>query len=155
MDLNKVMLLGRLTRDPEVRTTTSGTMVATLGMATNSSYKDSSGQRQEKAEYHDVVVWSKLAEIAQQYLSKGRRVFVEGRLQTRDWTGTDGVRKFKTEIVAENLIMLDGPKGNEAGYSAAGNSGAPRPAGQPPRPAQAASAAPVDEEEIRVEDIPF
>ncbi len=155
MDLNKVMLLGRLTRDPEVRTTTSGTMVATLGLATNSSYKDSSGQRQEKAEYHDVVVWSKLAEIAQQYLSKGRRVFVEGRLQTRDWTGTDGVRKFKTEIVAENLIMLDGPKGNEAGYSAAGNSGASRPAGQPPRPAQAASAAPVDEEEIRVEDIPF
>jgi single-strand DNA-binding protein len=155
MDLNKVMLLGRLTRDPEVRTTTSGTMVATLGLATNSSYKDSSGQRQEKAEYHDVVVWSKLAEIAQQYLSKGRRVFVEGRLQTRDWTGTDGVRKFKTEIVAENLIMLDGPKGNDAGYSAAGNSGAPHAAGQPPRPAQAAAPAPVDEEEIRVEDIPF
>ncbi|MEK7648111.1 MAG: single-stranded DNA-binding protein [Patescibacteria group bacterium] len=155
MDLNKVMLLGRLTRDPEVRTTTGGTMVANLAIATNSFYKDSAGQKTEKVEYHDIVVWSKLAEIAQQFLSKGRRVFVEGRLQTRDWTGTDGVRKFKTEVVAENLIMLDGPKGNEAGYSAAGNSGAPRAAGQPPRPTSAAAAAPVDEEEIRVEDIPF
>ncbi len=107
MDLNKVMLIGRMTKNPEVRTTPNGKNVATFSVATNHSYKDASGQRQEKGEFHNIVAWGKLAEICGQYLTKGRRVYLEGRLQTRDWTGQDGVKRYSTEIIAENMILLD------------------------------------------------
>lgn len=149
MDLNKVMIIGRLTRDPEVRNTPNGQVVANFSVATNQLWKDASGQRQERVEYTDIVAWSKLAEICQQYLGKGRRVYVEGRLQTRDWTGNDGVRRFKTEVVAENMIMLDNPRGmgQDMGGSQATSSSQ---AGQAVGPAPA-----VDEEEIKIEDIPF
>ena len=119
MDLNRATILGRLTRDPEVRNTPSGQSVSTIGVATNRVWTDNTGVRQERVEFHDVVLWGKLAEIAGQYLSKGRRIYVEGRLQTRDWVGQDGVKRYKTEIVANNLIMLDGPRGSaptQAGY---------------------------------------
>lgn len=142
MDLNRATVLGRLTRDPELRSTTSGKSVATLAVATNRVWTDQSGQKQEQAEYHDCVLWGKLADIAGQYLSKGRRVYVEGRLQTRDWTGNDGVKRYRTEIVADNLIMLDGARG----------AGAPNMGGNDDGPP------PMDDsgvDEIKVEDIPF
>lgn len=112
MDLNKVMIIGRLTRDPELRTTPGGASVCRLGLATNFVYTNQqSGQKVEQVEYHNVVVWRKLAEIANQYLKKGRRVYIEGRLQTQSWDGKDGVKRSRTEIVADNMIMLDGGQG--------------------------------------------
>jgi len=107
MDLNKAMIIGRLTRDPETRTIPSGSNVCTFGIATNLMWKDASGQKQEKVEYHNIVTWRKLADICSQYLTKGKKVYIEGRIQTRDWIGQDGVRRNRTEIVAENMIMLD------------------------------------------------
>ncbi len=147
MDLNRATIIGRLTRDPEVRTTPSGQSVATLSLATNRVWTDTSGTRQERADYHNVVVWRKLAEIAGQYLSKGRRVYVEGRIETRDWTGQDGVKRYRTEIIAENMIMLDGPRG---GSGAPGGTGAPAE-----EAAGGAPQMPPRDEEIKVEDIPF
>ncbi|PLX26593.1 single-stranded DNA-binding protein [Candidatus Parcubacteria bacterium] len=145
MDLNRATVLGRLTRDPEVKTTPSGQSVANLGVATNRVWTDNSGSRQEKVEYHNIVLWGKLADIAGQYLGKGRRVYIEGRIETRDWTGQDGVKRYRTEIVASNLIMLDGPKGSSA--PASGDDAPPVPQ-EPP-------AGPAGEDEIKVEDIPF
>lgn len=109
--LNKVLLIGNLTRDPELRYTPQGTAVCTLSIATNRSWTASEGgERNEQTEYHRVVAWSKLAEICGQLLKKGRKIFVEGRLQTRDWTTKDGQKRQTTEIVIDNMIMLDGPK---------------------------------------------
>ncbi|MEK7139322.1 MAG: single-stranded DNA-binding protein [Patescibacteria group bacterium] len=142
MNLNKVMIIGNLTRDPEVRTTPQGTNVASFSVATNFVWKDTAGQKQEKAEFHSVVAWRKLADICGQYLHKGSKVYIEGRLQTRDWESQDGVKHYKTEIVADNMVMLD-RRGSDGGAS--------RPV-SPPAPA--ASDEPV-EEEIKVEDIPF
>lgn len=141
MDLNRASILGRLTRDPEVRTTNTGQTVTTVGVATNRTWTDQNGVKQERVEYHNCVLWGKLADIAGQYLTKGRRVYFDGRLQTRDWTGQDGVKRYRTEIVAENMIMLDGPRGSGSGAPAAGNSAPPPPSD--------------DLEEIKVEDIPF
>jgi len=106
-DLNKVMIIGNLTRDPEMRMTPSGQSVASYAVATNRQWKDQSGETQSNAEFHDVVAWGKLAEIVEQYLHKGMRVYIEGRLQTRSWEGQDGVKRNKTEIVASDVIMLD------------------------------------------------
>jgi len=109
MNLNKVYLIGRLASDPEFRTTPSGQEVATLRMATNRVWKDSSsGEKREATEFHSIVVWGRLAQIANQYLNKGAMAMIEGRLQTRSWEGQDGVKRYRTEIVAENLQL--GPK---------------------------------------------
>ncbi|MFH1244443.1 MAG: single-stranded DNA-binding protein [bacterium] len=106
--LNKVMLIGNLTRDVEVRYTPSGTAVATFGLATNRSWSaGDSGERQEETQFHRIVAWSKLAEICGQLLFKGRKIFIEGRLQTRKFTGQDGLQREITEIVAENMMILD------------------------------------------------
>lgn len=106
--LNKVMLIGNLTRDVEVRYTPSGTAVATFGLATNRSWSSGDGQdRQEETQFHRIVAWSKLAEICGQLLFKGRKIFIEGRLQTRKFTGQDGQQREITEIVAENMMILD------------------------------------------------
>ncbi len=151
MNLNRAQLIGNLTRDPEIRTTPNGQNVATFGVATSSSWKDASGQKQERVEFHNIVAWGKLADICKQYLGKGRKVFVEGRLQTREWQGTDGVKKNRTEIVAENMIMLDkAPQGT----GSAGAAWSPTPRAASPVAEFAATAAPA-EEEIKVEDIPF
>lgn len=107
MNLNKAMIIGNLTRDPEMRTTTSGQNVVTFSVATNRIWTNPSGQRQEAVEYHNVVAWGKLAEICRQFLGKGRKVYIEGRLQTREWVGQDGAKRNRTEIVTENMIMLD------------------------------------------------
>ena len=107
MNLNKAMIIGNLTRDPEIRNTPSGVTVASFGVATNLIWTDQSGQRQEKVEFHNVVLWSPLAEIAEKYLKKGSQVYVEGKLTTRSYE-TDGVKKYITEIVGRELTLLGG-----------------------------------------------
>lgn len=112
--LNRVQLIGNLTRDPEMRQTASGQTIATFSVATNFTWTDQSGVRQTKADFHNVVAWRRLAEICGQYLKKGRKVFVEGRLTHREWEGPDGVKRTRTEIVLENMIMLDSGRDIEA-----------------------------------------
>jgi single-strand DNA-binding protein len=110
--VNKVILIGNLGRDPEVRYTRDGTPVANLNIATTESWNDGSGQRQERTEWHKVVAWGKLAEIAKEYLSKGKQVYVEGRLQTRPWEDKEGVKRYTTEIRADQMVMLGGRGGD-------------------------------------------
>jgi len=106
--LNKVLLIGNLTRDPELRYTPQGTPVCTFGLATNRSWVPSTGgDRQEETEFHRIVSWQKLAELCSQLLFKGRKVYVEGRLQTRSWTSQDGQERSATEVVIDNMIILD------------------------------------------------
>jgi single-strand DNA-binding protein len=113
--LNKVILIGNLTRDPELRYTPSGTAVCTFSLATNRDWVDSSGQKQEEVEYTRVVSWNKLAEICSQLLNKGRKVYVEGRLQTRTWQNQEGQEKQTTEVVISEMIALGEPKGSMGG----------------------------------------
>ena len=148
MNLNKAMIIGNLTRDPEVRTTPQGTSVASFGVATNFVWKDQSGQKQEKAEFHNVVAWRKLADIIGQYLKKGSKIYIEGRLQTRDWTGQDGVKRYRTEIIADNMIMLDS-RGAGAQPSVAHTD---LPTIEEPAPIKETES---DSDEIKLEDIPF
>lgn len=105
--LNKVQLIGNLTRDPELRYTPQGTAVCTLGLATNRSWVTESGEKKEDVEFHRVIAWNKLGELCSQLLFKGRKVFVEGRLQTRQWTGQDGANHQMTEVVISDMIILD------------------------------------------------
>lgn len=105
--INKVILIGNLTRDPEIRQTPNGQAVTTFGIATNRDWVTRDGQRHTSSEYHELVAWSKLAEISGQYLKKGKLVYVEGYLKTRSWDTPEGVKKFKTEIVVQDMIMLD------------------------------------------------
>ncbi len=105
--LNKVILIGNLTRDPELRYTPQGTAVCTFGLATNRQWVTEAGEKKEEAEFHRLVAWNKLAEICSQLLTKGRKVYVEGRLQTRSWTGQDGTQRTSTEIVISDMIILD------------------------------------------------
>jgi len=123
--LNKVMLIGNLGRDPEVRSTTSGQQVANFTLATNRRWTDKGGQRQEQTEWHQIVCWGKTAEIAAQYLTKGKQIFVEGRIQTRSWEDRQsGEKKYRTEIICENFQMLGqrggGPEMDAGGPSAGG-----------------------------------
>ena len=105
--LNKVMLIGNLTRDPEMRYTPQGTAVCTFGVATNRSWTTDTGEKKDEADFHNIVAWSKLAEICTQLLKKGRKVYVEGRLSTRSWQGTDGTQKQRTEVVINDMVILD------------------------------------------------
>jgi len=105
--LNKVMLIGNLTRDPEMKYTASGANVTTFGMATNKSWRDDSGELKELAEFHNIVAWNKLAEICQQLLATGMKVYVEGSLNTRSWEGDDGQKRYRTEVRITNMILLD------------------------------------------------
>ncbi|HEX9941851.1 MAG TPA: single-stranded DNA-binding protein [Thermoanaerobaculia bacterium] len=111
--VNKVILIGNLGRDPEVRSTPSGQPVASFTLATNRRWKDKNGQRQEQTEWHNIVVWGKQAEVAGQYLTKGKQIYLEGRLQTRSWDDRQtGEKRYRTEIVCENFQML-GQRGGE------------------------------------------
>lgn len=149
------MLIGNLTRDPEIRTTPTGQTVASFSVATNYVWTDQSGQKRDKAEFHNIVAWRRLAEIIGQYLKKGSKIYIEGRMQTRDWVGQDGVKRYRTEVIAENMIMLD--------RAGAANQ-MPRPE-QPPMPTEPVidveeavgglEDGDTSEEEIRVENIPF
>ena len=107
--LNRVMLIGNLTRDPESRYTPNQTLVCSFGLATNREWVNDAGERQSSVEYHNLVVWSKLAEICKNLLHKGNKIYVEGRLQTRDWQTKDGQARRSTEIVVENMILLTRP----------------------------------------------
>lgn len=148
MDLNRATLIGRLTRDPELRSLPSGKTVTTFGLATGRVWTDAQGQKQKQTEFHNIVMWSKLGEIANQYLRKGRQAYIEGRLQTRDWTGQDGVKRYRTEIVADNMIMLGSrPEGGVEPLASA--------AAEPVNVPVPGEAAEVLEGEIKVEDIPF
>lgn len=111
--LNKVQLIGNLTRDPELRYTPSGNAVASFSMATNREYKKENGEKVEDAEFHRIVAWNKLAELIGQYLKKGSKIFIEGRLSTRKWTGQDGSEKQTTEIVVDDVLFLDNGNGKE------------------------------------------
>lgn len=113
--LNKVQLIGNLTRDPELRYTPQGTAVCTFGLATNRTWVTEAGEKKEETEFHRVVAWNKLAEICSQYLQKGRRTYVEGRLQTRQWTAQDGSSRQTTEVVINEMIILDSRKTDELG----------------------------------------
>ncbi|MFN0159408.1 MAG: single-stranded DNA-binding protein, partial [Bacteroidota bacterium] len=114
--LNKVQLIGNLGKDPELRYTTAGVAVATFTIATNESWKDQDGNLQERTEWHNIVAWRKLAEICGEWLKKGKKVYIEGRLQTRSYDDKNtGTKKYITEIVADNMIMLDGKGGAESG----------------------------------------
>lgn len=106
--LNKVLLIGNMTRDPELRYTPQGTAVCTFGVATNRSWTTEDGERKEDVEFHNVVVWQRLAEICSQFLSKGRQVYIEGRLSTREWEAQDGTKRRTTEVVANEVIFLGG-----------------------------------------------
>lgn len=112
--LNKVQIIGHLGADPELRYTTNGQAVATFNVATTDSWTDAQGQAQERTEWHRVVAWRKLGEIAGEYLSKGKQVYIEGQLQTRSWDDQNGVKRYTTEINAREMIMLGG-KGDAAG----------------------------------------
>ena len=142
---NKAILIGRLGRDPEVRYTTSGTAVADFSVATNEVWTDQSGERQERTEWHRIVVWRRLAEICEKYLRKGSLVMIEGRIQTREWEDRDGNRRRTTEIIALGMKMLD--------------SRTDRMGGGPPadRPARRSSAPPQPSQEVEItdDDIPF
>ncbi len=126
MSVNKVILVGRLGRDPETRFTSGGQAVANFSLATDSSYKDKNGERQKRTEWHKLVVWGKQAEIAQQYLKKGSQVYVEGRLQTREWQDKEGQKRQTTEIVVTDFRMLGG-RGD--GMAAGAGGGAARSGG--------------------------
>ncbi|MBI2052880.1 MAG: single-stranded DNA-binding protein [Candidatus Ryanbacteria bacterium] len=143
MNLNKVFLIGNLTRDPELRTLPSGKPVVSFGVATNRIWNDESGKRQQVPEFHNIVLFGKLAEIAKQYLSKGKMVFIEGRIQTRSWEGQDGSKKNRTEIIAERLQL--GPRGG----------GAPAPAPAAKEEVVETIEYPHDEGEINASEIPF
>ncbi len=144
------MLIGRLTRDPEVRTIPSGESVASFSVATGRQWTDrQTNEKKSQTEFHNIVAWRRLAEICAQYLKKGRQVYIEGRLQTRSWDDPSGVKKYRTEIVAENMIMLG--SGGASGDSMNSAAAAAAPANDvPPAPQQVPG-----EETISVEDIPF
>ena len=151
--LNKVMLIGNLTRDPEMRYTNSGTPVVTFGMATNKSWKDAEGETKEIAEFHNLVAWNKMAEICQQLLAKGMKVYIEGSLNTRSWEADDGSTKYKTEIRVEDMILLD-----SKGKQGAGTAGVEAPSEKPEEKASepAEEEAPAEEDQDPLEeDLPF
>ena|SRR3989338_3908904 len=154
MDLNRVEVIGRLTADPQLRTTPSGATVANFSVATNFTYTDQSGQKKEVVEYHNIVAWRKLAEIIGQYMKKGKRVYIAGRLQTRSWEGQDGAKKYRTEIIASDMIMLDGPRDARAGDISDSSQGEPRDSSSQPEPAEELPVIQADED-IKAEDIPF
>ena len=149
MDLNRAEIIGRLTKDPEVRQTPSGQTVISFTVATNYVRKNAAGERVEQTEFHNCVVWGKLAEICGQYLVKGKQVYVEGRLQTRKWQAQDGSEKQRTEIVADTMQML-----GRAGDSPARRS-APAQSAPPIEETPNESPVPEGDEGIKVEEIPF
>lgn len=145
MNLNRVILIGRLAADPESRTIPSGQDVATLRVVTNRVWTNPSGQKQEQAEFHSVTLWGRLAQIASQYLKKGGLVMIEGRLQTRSWTGQDNVKRYRTEVVAENIQL--GPRSSQDSVGSTGGLSQKFTS----RPA---ASAPVKAKEIEEEEIP-
>ncbi len=137
--VNKVILIGNSGADPELRYTPGGTAVSNFSIATNESWTDSSGERQERTEWHRIVVWGRLAEICNQYLRKGSKVYIEGKLQTRSWEGQDGLKRYTTEVVARDMQMLD-TRGEMDSMDGNYGGGAPQGGGQSKPQSDASSA---------------
>jgi single-strand DNA-binding protein len=159
--LNRVQLIGNLTRDPELRYTPQGTAVCTIGLATNRSWTTDSGEKHEETEFHRIVAWNKLAELCSQFLVKGRKIYVEGRLSTRSWTGQDGAQKSVTEVVIDDMILLDN-KGAQTGGSEEVRStptpkSAPKKEKEAPEPKveETPETPAPDEDMVPPDDIPF
>ena len=146
--VNKVILVGNLGRDAEIRYTSGGTAVATLSLATTDVWTDKGGQRQEKTEWHRVVLWGKTAETLQEYLLKGRQIYIEGRLQTRQWDDRDGNKRYTTETRADRVVLLGGRGGGGGGGMSRGDDPG-HPTG-PPGPG-----GPGEPSELTEDDIPF
>ncbi|MCG2808732.1 MAG: single-stranded DNA-binding protein [Candidatus Portnoybacteria bacterium] len=153
MNLNKVIIVGRLTRDPESRAMPSGKSVVSLGIATNSFWTDASGNKKEATEYHNIVVFGKLADTCSQYLTKGQLILVEGRIQTRSWDDQSGNKKYKTEIIANNMQMGPRPGGSQATPNRPAP--APAPVSQEDIPVINAEEPMEVKNEVDVESIPF
>lgn len=151
--LNRATIIGHLTRDPELRTTPNGQSVSNFSVATNRRWTDAAGQTQEASEFHDIVAWGKVAEIVSTYLHKGDRAYLEGRLQTRSWEGQDGVKRYRTEIVAENLIMLSPRKDGASAPKM--DAGEEDQSPKEEKPKQKVEAVKTETEEIDINDIPF
>jgi single-strand DNA-binding protein len=149
--LNKVQLIGNLTAEPEVRETPNGQKVATFSIATNRKWKDASGMLQEDTEFHNCVAWRWLADIAEQYMHKGKKVYVEWYLKTRNWEDTAWVKRYKTEIVADNVILLSSASGWENTINSAPYMNDAAPVEEP----RVKKSKPKAEDEIAIEDIPF
>ncbi len=147
---NQAIIMGNLTRDPELRTTPSGQQVAGFAVATNRQWQDGNGERKEAVEYHEIVAWGKLGELAAQYLAKGRKVLVVGRLQTQSWE-KDGVKRSRTEIVANDISFLDG-RGESGGEYTPAASAASKPAG---KPAGDVVIEDLGDDQVNLDDIPF
>lgn len=148
MDLNKVQIIGNITQDMELKATPNWQSVISFGVATNRTWKDNDGNQQQIAEFHNIVLWWKLAEIANQYCYKWKKIYIEGRLQTRSWDAQDGTKRYKTEVVGENLIMLDNNGGWENNQNAQ-TQHTQNAAGAAHQKAKQA------QDEISIEDIPF
>lgn len=158
MSVNRVILVGRLGRDPETRYTGSGQAVANFSLATDESYKDRNGERQKRTEWHKIVVWGKQAEIAQQYLKKGSLVFIEGRIQSREWQDKEGQKRTSFEIVASTFRMLGGRADGAAAAAGAAAAGTPRGGEdfeQSAAPEESYGGGSAGGPEISDEDIPF
>lgn len=152
MYINKAIIYGNLTRDPELKSLPSGAQVCEFGVATNRVWKDKNGARQESADYHNIVVFGRQAELVKQYLHKGSGVFLEGRIQTRSWDAQDGTKKYRTEIVADRIQF--GPKSG----AVSGGSYEQKDSSEKPEKSKGKEEAPAieyPEEEINSEDIPF
>ena len=170
MNVNKVTLVGRLTRDPELRTTKSGQTVTSISIATNRFWKDQSGEKQEQTEFHNIVLFGRVAEVAGQYLVKGQEALFEGRLQTRSYTGKDNVERRVTEVVANEMQFGAKPQGakGDGSYNApaASQNSQPQQPQNQDQPAQPAKQAPQEEDiptinldeeqdEVKIGDVPF
>jgi len=158
MNVNKVILVGRLTRDPEIRNTASGQSVASLSLANNRFWKDKNGQRQEKTSFHNIVLWGRLAEIAGQYLTKGQEAYIEGRLESRKYVAKDGTNRYVTEVIAENMQLGSKPQGGGGSFSP----GAAAPLASTSATSQSAAVEEIptinldeEEDEVKIEDVPF
>lgn len=145
--------MGNLTRDPELRYTPNGQPVTSFGVATNRSWKDANGEKKDEVEFHEVVVWGKLAELVSQYLTKGRKVHVMGRLQTRSWEGQDGAKRQKTEIVAQDIAFVDSRR--DGSDFDMGEASAKKSDTKKAKKESDTKGKSDEEEEINIDDIPF
>lgn len=155
-DFNQAVILGRLTKDPELKTIPSGKSVTSFSIATNRRWTSKDGQAQEDVEFHNIVAWGKLAEICAQILYKGRQALVSGRLQTRSWEGQDGIKRFSTEIVADQVSAVGPSKsGAPESHDSIDSASHGDETGAQPIKAQTPATVPADANEINVDDIPF
>lgn len=152
--LNKAQLIGNLTRDPELRYTPAGTAVCTFGVATNRTWVTDAGEKKEDVEFHNIVSWNKLAEICSQILKKGRKVYVEGRLSTRTWTGQDGNQRNRTEIIIDDMIILDSKRDTQEEATAQPEQKTEEQTPKKKKVTDGAEEKP-DEDSVNPDDIPF